>query len=54
MRTSRWCITPTQIIEGVQGRTDLLTDFGLWVDVLKSVDQRGIFGTQFFPIRTFC
>src|SRR5262245_3468199 len=39
---------PTQIIEGVQGRTDLLTDFGLWVDVLKSVDQRGIFGTQFF------
>ena len=25
-----------------------LTDFGLWVDVLKSVDQRGIFGTQLF------
>ncbi len=39
---------PTQIIEGIQGRTNLLTDFGLWVNVLKSVNQRGIFGTQFF------
>ena len=39
---------PTQIIEHIQGRTNCLTDFGLWVDVLKSVDQRGIFGTQFF------
>ena len=25
-----------------------MTDFGLWVDILKSVNQRGIFGTQFF------
>jgi hypothetical protein len=41
-------LPPTQIIEGIQGRTNLLTDFGLWVDVLKLVDQRGIFGTQFF------
>jgi hypothetical protein len=38
----------TQIIERIQGRTNLPTDFGLWVDVLKSVDQRGIFGTQLF------
>ncbi len=39
---------PTQIIEGVQGRTDLLTDLGLRINVLKTVNQRGIFGTQFF------
>jgi hypothetical protein len=39
---------PTQIVEGVQGRTDLLTDFGCRVDVLECVNQRGIFGTQFF------
>jgi len=39
---------PTQIVECIQGRTNLLTDFGLWIDVLKSVNQRGIFGTQFF------
>jgi hypothetical protein len=38
----------TQIIERIQGRTNLPTDFGLWVDVLKSVDRRGIFGTQLF------
>ena len=38
----------TQIIERIQGRTNLPTDFGLWVDVLKSVDQRGIFSTQLF------
>jgi hypothetical protein len=38
----------TQIIEGIQGRTNLLTDLGLWVDVLESINQRGIFGTQFF------
>ena len=41
-------LTPTQIIEGVQGRTDLLTDFGYRIDVLESVNHRGIFGTQFF------
>ena len=41
-------LPPTQIIERIQGRTNRLTDFGLWVDVLKAVDQRGIFGTQFF------
>ena len=41
-------LPPTQIIERIQGRTNRLTDFGLWVDVLKSVDQRGIFGTQLF------
>jgi hypothetical protein len=41
-------LPPTQIIEGIQRRTNLLTDFGLWVDVLKFVDQRGIFGAQFF------
>ena len=36
------------MIERIQGRTNLPTDFGLWVDVLKSVDQRGIFSTQLF------
>ena len=41
-------LPPTQIIERIQGRTNRLTDFGLWVDVLKAVDQRGIFGTQLF------
>jgi hypothetical protein len=41
-------LPPTQIIERIQRGTNLLTDFGLWVDVLKSVNQRGIFGTQFF------
>ena len=41
-------LPPTQIIEGVQGRTDLLTDLGCRVDVLECVNQRGIFGTQFF------
>ena len=41
-------LPPTQIIERIQRRTNLLTDFGLWVDVLKSVNQRGVFGTQFF------
>ena len=41
-------LSPTQIIERIQRRTNRLTDFGLWVDVLKSVNQRGIFGTQFF------
>ena len=40
-------LTPTQIIEGVQGRTNLLTDFGYRIDVLEFVNQRGIFGTQF-------
>jgi len=55
-RTWHWWISkvqmthypPTQIVECIQGRTNLLTDFGLWIDVLKSVNQRGIFGTQFF------
>jgi hypothetical protein len=37
-----------QIIERIQRRTNLLTDFGFRIDVLKSVNQRGIFGTQFF------
>jgi hypothetical protein len=41
-------LPPTQIVECIQGRTNLLTDFGLWIDVLKSVNQRSIFGTQFF------
>ena len=41
-------LSPTQIIERIQCRTNLLTDLGLWVDVLKSVNQRGIFGTQLF------
>ena len=41
-------LPPTQIIERIQCRTNLLTDLGLWVDVLKSVNQRGIFGTQLF------
>ena len=41
-------LPPTQIIERIQRRTNRLTDFGLWVDVLKSVNQRGIFGTQLF------
>jgi len=38
----------TQVIERIQRRTNLLTDFRLRVDVLKAVNQRGIFGTQFF------
>ena len=41
-------LPPTQIIEGVQGRTDFMTDFRFRIDVLKSVNHRGIFGTQFF------
>jgi len=41
-------LPPTQIIERIQRRTNLLTDFGFRIGVLKSVNQRGIFGTQFF------
>jgi hypothetical protein len=41
-------LPPTQIIERIQRRTNLLTDFGFRIDVLKSVNQRGIFGTQLF------
>jgi hypothetical protein len=38
-------LPPTQIIEGIQRGTNLLTDFVFRIDVLKSVNQRGIFGT---------
>jgi hypothetical protein len=41
-------LPPTQIIERIHRRTNLLTNFGFWIDVLKSFNQRGIFGTQFF------
>jgi hypothetical protein len=37
-----------QIIERIQRRANLLTDFRFRIDILKSVNQRGIFGTQFF------
>jgi len=36
------------MVKRIQRRTNLLTDLGFRVDVLKSVNQRGIFGTQFF------
>jgi hypothetical protein len=41
-------LPPTQIIERIHRRTNLLTNFGFRIDVLKSFNQRGIFGTQFF------
>src|SRR5262245_51558222 len=41
-------LPPTQIVEGVESGTNLLTDFGYRVDVLESVNQRSIFGAQFF------
>ena len=39
---------PHKLSSASKRRTNLLTDFGLWVDVLKSVNQRGVFGTQLF------
>ena len=48
IKKSRSCLTLPQIIERIQRRTNLLTDLGLGIDVLKFVNQCGIFGTQFF------
>src|SRR3974390_1152806 len=38
----------TQLVEGIKYRTDLSSVLGIWIDALKTANQRDKFGTQCF------
>jgi len=42
---------PAGIIEFNEVRHDLLTVFGIWIHVLSGLEQRQVFGANFFAIR---
>jgi hypothetical protein len=42
---------PAEIIELNEVRHDLLTVFGICIHVLSGLEQREVFGANFFPIR---
>ena len=41
-------MVPAGTIELIEDRHDLLTVFGIWVDILSGLEQREIFGAKFF------
>jgi len=41
-------LVPAGTIELIEDRHDLLTVFGIWVDILSGLEQREIFGAKFF------
>src|SRR5215472_9075290 len=41
-------LLPTQVVEPIEYRTDLVSVLGIRINVLKVANQRDIFGTQFF------
>ena len=48
-RVARMLLPCTQLVERLKHRIDLLTVWGIWVHLLKSVHQRDIFGSQLCP-----
>src|SRR5260370_21893820 len=38
----------TGLVEAVEHRQDILNIFGIWVRIVKGIEQRVVFGTQLF------
>jgi hypothetical protein len=38
----------TELVEAIEHRQDILSIFGIWVRIVKGIEQRVVFGTQLF------